>query len=460
MTRVAFVLPPWIANDIDAAARQEVESAGVLLAGLARTDDQLRLIGREVIWVPPGFYERQTHNSLRISSQGFVPALGRAEEIEATPIFFHIHPGRDGDPHPSNWDNIVDADLVEPFRIRSGSEVYGSIIFSTAEKLFRFTGRGRDGERDFQVDRIAVSGDRTAYISSEDTKRHRVAPLFDRQVRAFGGAVQMALSSLTVGVVGCGGTGSAVAEQLVRLGVRDFLLLDPDALADSNVTRVYGSTPDQVGQPKVKVLADHLQRIAPDVNVTAIEALVTEEPAARTLTGCDVIFGCTDDNAGRLTLSRLASYYLIPLIDCGVLISSENGTIQGIDGRVTVQTPGAACLVCRNRVDLARAAAERLDPAERRLRQDEGYAPELGNIEPAVVTFTSIVASQAVSELLERLTGYGPEPVPTEVLFRAHDREMSTNLHAPHHGHYCDPSAGVLGRGDTDPFLGRLWSAA
>jgi molybdopterin/thiamine biosynthesis adenylyltransferase len=459
MSRVTLVLPQWIAGDIDAAARQEVESAGVLLVGAARTDEQLRLIGREIIWVPPEFYERQTYNSLRISSQGFVPALGRAEELDATPVFFHIHPGEDGDPHPSEWDNFVDADLVEPFRIRSGSDVYASIIFSRAENLFRFTGRGRDGDHDLQVERIVISGDRTALISSEDTTRRRVSALFDRQVRALGGAVQNALSSLIVGVVGSGGTGSAVAEQLVRLGVRDLILIDPDVLTESNVTRVYGSTLDQVGQPKVKVLTDYLQQIAPDADISAMEALVMEQAVARALTGCDVLFGCTDDNAGRLILSRLASYYLMPFIDCGVLISSEYGIIRGIDGRVTVQTPGAACLVCRNRVDLARAAAEQLDPAERQLRQDEGYAPELGGIEPAVVTFTSMVASQAVSELIERLTGYGPEPVPTEVLFRAHDREMSTNLHEPHRGHYCDPSAGMLGRGDGEPFLGQLWSA-
>jgi hypothetical protein len=188
---------------------------------------------------------------------------------------------------------------------------------------------------------------------------------------------------------------------------------------------------------------------------------VTDEHTARQLTDCDSVFGCTDDNAGRLVLTRLASFYLIPFIDCGVLISSTNGMIDGIDGRVTVQTPGAACLVCRNRIDLARASAEQLDPLERQLRQDEGYAPELGRVEPAVVTFTTQVASQAVSELLERLIGYGPEPVPTEVLLRFHDREVSTNLQSPQPGHFCRPGEdGSLGRGDSDPFLGQLWRAA
>lgn len=164
--------------------------------------------------------------------------------------------------------------------------------------------------------------------------------------------------------------------------------------------------------------------------------------------------------AGRLVLTRLAAYYLAPYIDCGVLISSTAGTIEAIHGRVTVQTPGAACLVCRNRIDLARASAEQLSSDERAQRQREGYAPELGQQEPSVVTFTTAIASQAVTELLERLSAFGPEPVPTEVLLRFHDREVSTNRLDPRPGHLCHPDSGYLGRGDVEPFIGQLWKAS
>jgi hypothetical protein len=51
--------------------------------------------------------------------------------------------------------------------------------------------------------------------------------------------------------------------------------------------------------------------------------------------------GCTDDNAGRLVLSRMATYFLAPLIDCGVLLTSdETGQLTGIHGRVTMALPG------------------------------------------------------------------------------------------------------------------------
>jgi molybdopterin/thiamine biosynthesis adenylyltransferase len=186
--------------------------------------------------------------------------------------------------------------------------------------------------------------------------------------------------------------------------------------------------------------------------------MITTESVARRLAEYDVVFGCTDDNAGRLVLSRLTSYLLIPVIDCGVLLTSnETGELEGIDGRVTVLIPGQACLVCRGRIDLARASAELLTPEERIRRADEGYAPALGRTEPAVVPFTTAVGATAVSELLERLVGYGPTPRPSEVLLRCHDREISTNIAQPRDRHYCNPLSGKIGIGFTRPYLEQTW---
>jgi hypothetical protein len=262
-----------------------------------------------------------------------------------------------------------------------------------------------------------------------------------------------------VAVVGCGGTGSAVAEQLVRLGVRRFRLVDPDRLSASNVTRVYGSKPVDVGRLKVDVLADHLSAIAPDAVIDSMPSSIAIEAVAREVGNVDVIFGCTDDNAGRLVLSRLSTYLVVPVFDCGVLLADRDGQIEGIYGRVTVLHPGVACLVCRRRIDLQRAAAEALTPAERQRREDEGYAPGLPGVEPAVVAYTTLVAATAVGEFLERLVGYGEAPAPSEVLLRIHDREMSTNSQAPRSGHYCDPASGKLGRGITTPLLEQAWAA-
>jgi molybdopterin/thiamine biosynthesis adenylyltransferase len=290
----------------------------------------------------------------------------------------------------------------------------------------------------------------------------RPAPpeIFDRNIRAFGGDVQQVLQDLTIGIVGCGGTGSIIAEQLVRLGVRRFILVDHDELSITNLTRVYGSYAEDVGRPKVEVIADHLLAIAPEADARCLISKVTIEATAQALADADLVFGCTDDNAGRLVLSRLATYLLLPVIDCGVVLTNdENRRLDGIHGRVTVVYPGSACLVCRDRIDLTRAQSEGLRPEEHQHRAEEGYAPGLPGIEPAVVSFTTAVGAQAAGELLERLTWYGPSVVPSEVLLRIHEREVSTNLASPREGHYCHHRSGKLGLGLTEPFLERTWVA-
>lgn len=457
---VSLIVPQALAEDLYSVARLPIETAGVLLASVAEGPDEcLRILAREIRWVPEAAYVRREREGLAIRSDGYVPALGEAERLSATCIWVHTHPGPDACPRPSRHDGAVDRQIADLFRLRSGSPYYGTLIVSPDTAGISFTGRlQHEGSHAHNVDRLWQVGDRWRLTRAADCARGPLSPVYDRNVRAFGTAVQETLSDLSVAVIGCGGTGSAVAEQLVRLGVKNLLLMDPEELSDSNVTRVYGSVWADVGRPKTEVLREHLSAISPGLRCEVHRSMLTLEPAARALIGADVVFGCTDDNAGRLVLSRLATYLLTPVIDCGVLLSSDNeGVLTGIDGRVTILSPGQACLLCRNRIDLPRAGAELLSPAERVRRQDEGYAPALGGTEPSVVAFTTLVAATAVSELLERLIGYGPEPGPGEVLLRIHEREISTNVASPRVGHYCHPASGKLGLGVTRPFLEQTW---
>jgi molybdopterin/thiamine biosynthesis adenylyltransferase len=457
---VSVVIPQSLAEEIDSAVRLPVETAGVMLAGVAEgSNGDVRLLARGMRWVGEQAYSRREWNSLGIKSEGYVQALAEAERIGASCVWVHTHPGRDAWPKPSEHDHVVDEEIRELFRIRSGSPFYGALIFSPREEGVAFTGhlQHEEGE-DKKIERLWQIGNRLKLTRAFDSSLPPLSPIFDRNVRAFGATVQQTLGDLKIGIVGCGGTGSAVAEQLVRLGVRRLTLIDPDLLSKSNVTRVYGSTPEDVGEPKVQILARHLGRISPELRSGIVQSMITLETTARELVGCDVVFGCTDDNAGRLVLSRLATYLLVPVFDCGVLLSSSaGGALVGIDARVTILGPGHACLVCRDRINLARAAAELLTPDERVRRADEGYAPALAQTEPAVVTFTTAIAAAAVSELLERLIGYGPEPRPSEILLRCHEREISTNVALPRSGHYCDPMSSKLGIGMTVPFLEQTW---
>jgi len=461
---VTLVVTQELFGTIVAAAHDPVETAGVLLASVVPTPSgDIRLLAREILWVDPNAYEIREDDELVIRSEGYVQALKQAESIGAFCLWLHTHPGDGFSPIPSDRDQKVDDQISELFRLRSGSKYYGAIIFSPERQGVSFTGWVQaEDDTSHPIERIWQVGSRMRMLHAYGMRPEGVglSTQFNRNIKAFGPAIQETLGDLTVGIVGCGGTGSVVAEQLVRLGVRTVIVIDPKELSASNVTRVYGSTASDVGRPKVAILQEHLLRIAPDLRCQIIQSLVTEETTARSLIGCDIIFGCTDDNAGRMILSRLSSFLLVPVIDCGVLLSSNSESeLTGIDGRVTVLYPGTACLICRGRIDLARARAESLPPDERDELVRQGYAPALGDIEPAVVNFTSLVGSFAVTELLERLIGYGIEPPPNEILLRCHDREISTNVVVPKERHFCHYESGKIGAGITEPFLEIAWGA-
>ena len=63
----------------------------------------------------------------------------------------------------------------------------------------------------------------------------------ERQARLFGPSFNPLLRGLRIAVVGLGGTGSAVAMLLARLGVGHLLLIDDDIVETTNLNRIHGS---------------------------------------------------------------------------------------------------------------------------------------------------------------------------------------------------------------------------
>ena len=261
-----LVLREPILGELEEKVRLPVESGGVLLARRCHTGNgNLRLLARSIHWVPESAYIRRTSREMLIPPEGYVPALGAAEQDNAVPLWLHTHPA--AEPSPSNKDRQVDVALADVFRLRSGADLYGTVIVSTQPNGLTFTGTVQEADSGPEaIDRFWMVGDRWRLTEPFDANRAAVdSGMFDRNIRAFGEPVQRTIGLLRIAVVGAGGTGSAVAEQLVRLGARHIILVDADTLSESNLTRVYGATPDQVRRPKAEALAMHLKSIAPDL---------------------------------------------------------------------------------------------------------------------------------------------------------------------------------------------------
>lgn len=435
-----------------------LETAAILLAGYAARNDEVTLTVNRVIAVPDDAYELRSRDELRISSRGWMPALRAAADGGWVAIFFHTHPGTRAT--PSVLDLRVDEQLAPAFRTRLQTPLYASLILAGTPDAAAFTGTVIDDASDpAPIDRLRVTGSRIRVQAAQSDGEEQVPlELFDRQVRAFGAEGQRLLALLHVGVVGAGGTGSAVLEELTRLGIGTITLVDHDDISDSNVTRIHGSTLADVGRAKVNVAADSLSAIGLGTDIREVNGTIAQWGTARELCQCDLIFGCTDDDAGRAVLSRFAYWYLVPVIDMGVLIASTDGQITGVFGRVTTATPGEPCLLCRGEFDPVRAREEQYSENERASLEREGYAQGLAERDPAVVAYTTMVASHAVADMLARIFGFGEQPVPAKSLLDIAHRRIRRLGGASRDGCYC-AAPGKWGRADTATPLGMTWAA-
>lgn len=190
------------------------------------------------------------------------------------------------------------------------------------------------------------------------------------------------LGALRVGVVGLGGGGSHIVQQLAHLGVGSFVLVDPDCIEETNLNRLVGGTAADVraGAHKTRIAARQVRRVSPRSRVTRIEA--TWQTRAESLRGCDLLFGCVDSFGERRQLEEAARRYLIPYIDIGMDVIPA-GDEFAIVGQVALSMPGRHCLRCFGVLRDAALAAE---------AQNYGVAGS----RPQVVWPNGLLASAAV----------------------------------------------------------------
>lgn len=421
-------------------------------------DARVRLTTHDVVPMPPEDLVSAGAQHVTWSTASYVRLLRRAKTDNLIPGIVHTHP--DGPPDFSGQDDNNERDLMQLARNRNGEEAaVVSVLLHGADGVrARLWGGGK-----VPLPAVSVRSVGRSLTYFDDACPAANVDAFARQALVFGQDLNRRLRTLRVGIVGCGGTGSATAMLLARLGVGQMVLFDDDIVEVTNLNRLHGARRSDADamRAKVDVVADAITGLALGTRVVALRAWVGNPACRDALKSCDVIFGCTDDHDGRLLLNRLAAFYLIPVLDMGLAIdpAPEGRGVRDLTGRVTVLAPGAPCLLCRGIVDPVAARDEDLrrnNPKDYERRKREAYVRGGGNPAPAVVTFTTATACLAVDELLQALSSFrGPEGWAWQRARRfdlMQDRKPGA-MQDPH----CPICATTecWGRGDIDPFLDR-----
>lgn len=231
---------------------------------------------------------------------------------------------------------------------------------------------------------------------------------FARQRAVIGDAKQARIQRLHAAVVGAGGTGSIMAETLCRLGFGRVTLIDGDRVEETNLHRLQGATPADVGRLKVDVLAQRLLAAVPGTRVTPVAQEAFDPAAVRHLERADLIVGCVDNAESRWWLNRFAMQYLVPYFDCGVLIQVEPAVVMHMRAHAII--PGAG--PCGHCTPLEFFPPQRptrfLDAATLLAQRSAGYVTDTASTmnEAAIYPLNLQVVGLLAQEILAWVNGH------------------------------------------------------
>ncbi|MDX8469754.1 ThiF family adenylyltransferase [Mesorhizobium sp. VK23B] len=358
---------------------------------------------------------------LRINLRKFQDIYLRCEQERLELGFAHSHPG--GILGFSTKDDQNEQSILRGYAGCNGPEV-SLVAMILADGQWRARVRpGAAPQRVTDVRHVCVLGTELA-VHINGTGDAVPSELLTRQEAAFGEPFNEKLKSLRVAIVGGGGTGSSVATLIARAGVGELIVIDGDLLEESNLNRVRGYRRCDIGESKAATLARYIRDLGLILTVVAIEAYVNESPeAVDAVSSADLVFGCTDDVAGREVLNQAVYYYCQGLIDCGLtgnidIDQERQPYLRDHRGRVSTVLPeSGGCLRCQGVVteeklsyESALKARPSLVELDAETLREEYYLVGGGERAPGVGPFTSATADMAVATLFDLVRPYRQLP--------------------------------------------------
>lgn len=365
-------------------------------------------------------------SEMEISLGGILSAVNTAVRGSECLIEIHNHGG--ARPRFSITDRRNLPEFVEYILSSLPGRPYAATVWGDTTVYGEyFLPDGRTGA----IDSIMVLGTRLRQVVSRQDDSAQIDPVFARQLPWFTSKGQQQLGQLKVGVVGCGGTGSHVIQNLVYLGIRDFVLVDHDCADESNMNRLVIATAADIGTPKTILGRRIIKSVAPNAKVSTFQAQLRALHVLDALKGVDALFGCVDNDGARLILNELALAYSIPYIDVAVGIEAESGLVESAGGRVATVLPGGPCLHCMNQIDVKEADFFLSSPEEQTQNLDRGYVTGVDVPAPAVVSINAQLAATSVNELAVLISGVRPLAHFLEYDLLGHSRKKKSQWLSP-----------------------------
>ena len=388
-----------------------LESVAVALCGRYCDEENIILTVHDVTLIPDEECYSREDDLLQWPTQKAIPYFEKIGKNDLAIMKIHSHPG--GYNKFSKTDDNSDVEFFDSaFGWALNDKPHLSAVMLPDGEIFaRLFFNNLHHE---PIKKVLIAGDTIKlYTKNEEAESEDFAL---RTIQAFGDKTYQDLKRMSVGVVGCSGTGSPLIEQLVRLGVGKIVLIDPDTVEIKNLNRILNTTIEnaEAHNPKVLVIANAIKKMGLGTEVISLQTnLYDSLESLKELIKCDTVFGCMDSVDGRHLLNQLCTFYLIPYLDLGVKLEANGkGGINKICGSVHYIQPGKSSLISRGvytTEDLKAASQYRKNPEEFENLRKKAYIKNVNVNSPAVISVNMQIASHAVNEFLNRVHSYKAE---------------------------------------------------
>jgi molybdopterin/thiamine biosynthesis adenylyltransferase len=387
--------------------RDEDEHAAFLYAGLAESDRSRQLLVRRVVPVAEDEFIPSDRGAYRqIIPRAVARAALECDDLGLCLLWAHSH--------PQSWDRVG----FSGDDLRAHSYGHPAMIDMTHGRPVAGLVFGRDAvggevwtsdEEQARLQSLRVVGSRLRTLTPEPIVGGPAAERFARQVLMFSARGQSILREMTVVVVGAGGGGSLLVQMLAHLGVGHVVVVDYDVVDETNLSRIVGAGPRDVGRLKVEVMRDVVARIDPTIDVVAVAGDIFYADDARVLIGADFAFLATDNILSRYAFNVVCHQYLIPGIQVGAKVTGDaTGGIELIHVMERPLTLSGPCLDCSGAIPEDELAREQSTPEERRAQAYVDGAVGAEIAEPSVITLNSVSTALAATDFLLMAAGLMP----------------------------------------------------
>lgn len=343
----------------------------------------------------------------RIGSNAIRTVMQRIIDTQHGSFHVHMH-GHNGIPSLSRIDHNELPRLVASLRNANPNLPHG--IFLLSNDYCNCWVWLPGNEEPVSPDRITIVGYPFEFINPNSWFGEKIDERFDRQ-SFLGPQSQAFIESVRIGIVGLGGGGSHIVQQLAHIGVKHFRIFDRDWVDESNLNRLVGA---KASDPAAKIYKTQIaKRIISDItpDATIFEYIGDWKEQAEILEQCDLVFGCVDTFSERRALEITCRRYLIPYIDIGMDVHQIGEDPPRMAGQVILSMPGQLCMHCLTFL------------TEHKLAQE---AAKYGNVggRPQVVWPNGLLASSAVGVAIDLITGWTRRK--NEVIFLSYDGNRGT----------------------------------